>query len=142
NSLPQSRQTTYVPVCAAAPDLRCPRLLVRGKLMRLCQHPNNASKMVTFSSKFFLTSRRPSEGPAGCKVGRELPSAFDRHGRREYYLLSLLVTEKVHPFHRPPAFSTKSGKPDRISCSQYLERRKDVFVALRILKRAYKEVMA
>jgi hypothetical protein len=34
----------------AASQRRCPGLLVWGKLIRLCQHPNKASKIFTISS--------------------------------------------------------------------------------------------
>ena len=36
--------------CVAASQRRCPGLLVWGKLIRLCQHPNKASKIFTISS--------------------------------------------------------------------------------------------
>jgi hypothetical protein len=35
----------------AASQRRCPGLLVWGKLIRLCQHPNKASKIFTNSSR-------------------------------------------------------------------------------------------
>jgi hypothetical protein len=37
-------------VSVAASQRRCPGLLVWGKLIRLCQHPNKASKIFTISS--------------------------------------------------------------------------------------------
>lgn len=49
NSFPQSRQTTYVPVRPAVCGLGVPRLLM-GNVVRLCKHPNNTSKIFTFSS--------------------------------------------------------------------------------------------
>jgi len=38
----------------AASQRRCPGLLVWGKLIRLCQHPNKASKIFTNSSCFCI----------------------------------------------------------------------------------------
>jgi hypothetical protein len=38
-------------VSVAASQRRCPGLLVWGKLIRLCQHPNKASKIFTNSSR-------------------------------------------------------------------------------------------
>src|SRR5258708_6291046 len=83
----------YVPVCEAAFKWCCCRLLVMGKLMRLCQHPNNASKIFTFLLLILLSRRNALKELPTIIIGDSVVSPYPtgRHplGTSVTYLVSL-----------------------------------------------------
>jgi hypothetical protein len=119
-----------VPVRDAASERRSPRLLVRGKVVRLCQHPNKASKIVI--SPPYLGSQRKRLEP-NCRLkpmGFFLffvshPAASARYFR---YLSSGIKPERVSLVFHSGRKATVIDSAD-VLCFQYEERATEDFLS-------------
>lgn len=74
----------YVPLWDV-PERRCPRLLVWGKDVRLCQHPNRASMIVTVFSSLRISGSFKARSTCDPYSGTAMPAR-----------LSSLLTYLVH----------------------------------------------
>src|SRR5258707_931007 len=91
----------YVPVCEAAFKWCCCRLLVMGKLMRLCQHPNNASKIFTFLLLILRSRRNALKELPTIIIGNSVISPYPtgRHPPGSFVSYLMLINpDSVHWF--------------------------------------------